>query len=310
MDHRDGAPKAPSLPAKRGCLGERPFVSLAEALTWIAFGDALSSEELRAQVEGQRPPNTDSPEERLRKFFSGTDDAAPEVPGAGHFRERRRGLELLAKAWQNLRDGVDRGTVKVRGRLTSKYSLADAHSVDAVELTGNVLAAFSQFDVSTGGIRRQTFGSPGIIWRDDPHSFDREFDAYGDDASAADGYLMVEVEREGLMGIANEVRPSHDHATKNPRLTDAEREPVLTRTGDPGRPSKGYQIYDAEHARRCDAGEAHSKIADEARHLVTWFKEKLPGHDPISSGTVENRIRPRHLKYRAHKKSHENNDTT
>lgn len=171
------------------------YVSLAETLSWIAFGDAMSPDDLRAQVEGHRLPITDSPEERLRNFFAGHDEDVPEIPGLGYFHERRAGLEKLTHAWLQLRDEVGRGTVKLRGRHAPIYSLADACMANVVELTGDLLATFSQFDVSTGGVRRQPVGSPDVIWQGDPYSFDREFESFAGDARATEGYLMVEVER-------------------------------------------------------------------------------------------------------------------
>lgn len=69
------------------------------------------------------------------------------------------------------------------------------------------------------------------------------------------------------------------------------------RTGDPGRPPKGYQIYVAEHNRRCEAGEALEKVAHEAEHLAAWYALQYPTADRVSPGTVENRIRPRHRQY-------------
>jgi hypothetical protein len=183
----------------RKTLPTTTYVSLSEALTWIAFGDAMPLDELRAQVEGHRPPNTDSPEERLRKFFIEADDRAPEVPGFGYFHERQSGLARLTEAWCQLREAVDSGDIKVRGRFTSSYSFADARLADVDELTGAMLATLSQFDLSTGGVRRQPCGSPDVLWQDDPHSFEREYEAWGDDARAAGGYLMVEVERNGVI---------------------------------------------------------------------------------------------------------------
>lgn len=198
MDHcRDGA--SPPSAVKRRTLPDVPWVSLAEALTWIAFGDAMTTDDLQAQVEGHRAPTTDSPEGRLRKFFAGHDEDMTEVPGLGYFHDRQVGLDRLTEAWRQTRDEIHRGTFKMRGRFTPTYSLADARLADAEELTGNLVATFSQFDVSTGGIRRQPEGSPDIMWQDDPHSFDREIEAFGDDARAADGYLLVEVERARLM---------------------------------------------------------------------------------------------------------------
>lgn len=188
-----------SRPPRRQLPGTK-YVTLSEALTWIAFGDAMKCEELRVQVEGHRPPVSDDPNERVRKFFAHADEGAPDVPGIGHFEDRRSGLGRLTEAWRQLRDAVDRGNVKMRGRLTSKMSLADAYLAEVEELNGNILATFSQFDVSTGALRRQPEGSPSILWQGDPRSFDREYESFGDDARAADGYLLVEVERIGASG--------------------------------------------------------------------------------------------------------------
>lgn len=188
-----------SSQASRSPLPSTAYVSLAEVLCWIAFGDAMAPNDLRAQVEGLRPPITDSRKERLRKFFAEQDKDVPEVPGLGYFHDRQMGLDRLTEAWLQLRDEVERGTIKVRGRHSPTYSLAEACMADVVELTGALLATFSQFDVSTGGVRRQPEGSPDVLWQGHPRSFDREFESFGDDMRAAGGYLMVEVVRDGVI---------------------------------------------------------------------------------------------------------------
>lgn len=199
LDHcNDGA--SPSSEIERRTLPNVPWVSLAEALTWIAFGDAMKADDLRAQVEGDRPPIADGAEKRLRKFFSNENESLPQVHGTGYFEHRQPGLVSLTEAWSQLRNEVDRGTVKVRGRFTPKYSLAGARLADVEDLTGAKLATFSQFDVSTGGIRRKPDGSPEVIWQYDPQSFDREVSSLADDAREADGYLLIEVDRSGLIG--------------------------------------------------------------------------------------------------------------
>lgn len=221
MDHcRDGA--SPPSAVERRALPDVPWVSVAEALTFIAFGDAMAQNDLRAQVEGHRPPITDSPEERLRKFFAGENEDVPEVPGLGYFHDRQWGLSRLTKAWHQIRDDVARGDVNVRGRFTPTYSLTDARLADVEELTGNLLATFSQFDVSTGGIRRQPEGSPDIMWQNDPHSFDREFDSFSDDARATGGYLLVEVERMGLLGNVSSTSTARAPSVKGGHPPDDE----------------------------------------------------------------------------------------
>lgn len=219
---------------KRRNLSNDPFISLAEALTWIAFRDAMARDELRAQVEGNRLPNTDS---RFR-----ADDDVPEVPGTGHFLDRQSGLEQLTKAWSHLRAEVDRGHLKVRGRYTSKYTLADAQLSHVEDLKGGKIATFSQFDISTGGIRRLplireaiTVGgvrhepqySSSVIWVGHPESYNREFESFGEDQRLADGYLLVEVERIGVL----RVHPDDDKASVSPNR-QLDREAIIRCAAD------------------------------------------------------------------------------
>ena len=218
-----------SAPAAGQSFGERPFVSLSEALTWIAFSERLPLEDMRTQVEGERAPAMRDMEERKRQFFSGEGEDVPDVPGTGYFEDRPWGLDRLNGAWRQLRDAVDLGRVRVRGRFTSRYSLPEAHLADVQDLDGTVLATFSQFDVSTGGIRRQTEGSPEIHWGNHRDGAEREFDANAEkyntnsckpDLSAVEGYLLVEVEWAGLKGnvspfdFRNGIRPSQSDTIK------------------------------------------------------------------------------------------------
>lgn len=179
-------------------LSSGPFSSLSDALTWIAFRDALPLNELQAQVAGAPRPDVKPPKERLREFFS-RHAGEPEVDGNGYFCDRKSGLERLTWAWHHLRREVDRGAVKVRGRYTATYSGGDAQLADVVELNGSMLATFSQFDIATGGLRRRPQGAPEVLWMRHPISIDREFESFGDDPRAADGYLLVEVGRDGLL---------------------------------------------------------------------------------------------------------------
>jgi hypothetical protein len=203
-----------NLPTSRRKLPTTTYVSLAEALTWIAFGDALLLEELRAQLEGNRPSSTGSADERWRKLLAGQDEDISDVSGLGYFHDRQPGLARLTDAWCEMREEIERGGVKVRGRFTPTYSLADARLGYPEKFTEGLVTTFSQFDVSTGGIRRQPQGSPDVLWRDDPHSFDREFEAFGDDPRAAGGYLFVELVRDGVFcrwpHPVNVPRKSHD----------------------------------------------------------------------------------------------------
>ncbi|WP_435198977.1 hypothetical protein [Qipengyuania sp. 902] len=191
-------------------------------MTWVAFGSAITVDHLRTQVEGHCPLITDDPAERSRKFFAGHYDEVGKVPGLEFFKERQSGLDRLTEAWNQLRNELERGAVKVRGRFTPTYSLADAHLAGLEDLTANLLGTFSQFDVSTGGIRRQPPGSPDVLWQNDPRSFDREYEAFGDDARAADGYLLVEVCRADLL----KAFPARIEGTERPTMQRKRRGPA------------------------------------------------------------------------------------
>jgi len=89
-------------------------------------------------------------------------------------------------------------------------------------------------------------------------------------------------------------QPTNDNSSRS----EAEMHPASgLLTGDPGRPSKGYQLYVAEHRRRCDGGEAHTALAEEARHLLAWFLAEHPAASPPTVTTIENRIRSRHREF-------------
>lgn len=199
----------------RNKLPERTYVSLSEALTWIAFGEALEAQDLKAQVEGERPIDADGPQARLRKLNAGELRGLSQQHGVGFFHDRDAGLERLRKAWHKLREAVSGGIFGVRGRFTSTYSTRDARLADITDLKGADLATFSQFDVSTGGIRRQTEGSPDILWANHDESFERELESFQGDPRAADGYLFVEVETSSLANTRPLIQPSS--APNNPR---------------------------------------------------------------------------------------------
>lgn len=178
-------------------LPDKAYVTLSEALTWIAFGDALTTDELRSRVVGLSPTDRGGTEEGLRRFFA--NEREPEVLGTSYFENRDLGLEQLSAAWQSIREEAGNGAVILRGRYTSLYSLVDAHLAADQDLNINLLRTFTQFDVSTGGIRRQPIKSPDVLWPNHSSSFEREFEAFADGDRAADGYLLVEVERESLV---------------------------------------------------------------------------------------------------------------
>lgn len=169
---------------------DQKYVSLSEALTWMAFRHSLGDEELRREVAG----------EPLKSGYSDH--------GFGRFYNRDEGLEQLAGAWEMLRQLVDLDTLKIRGRLTRSYSLREAQPKEPKVLTGECLAGFSQFDISTGGIRRHWPGQPTVLWDGHPLAYEREWESFTGSEDDRDGYLMVEVLREDLMRAAPADRES------------------------------------------------------------------------------------------------------
>jgi hypothetical protein len=188
----------PRTPARR-LLPQTQFVSLSEALTWIAFADALPAKELRKQVEGASDPVIGSPDERVRGAFALNEPSVRGSAGTGHFLDREPGLERLSKAWSCIRAGAEAGTLHLRGRYSSTFDPDDAELADVVKLSGSLLASFSQLDVTTAGIRRQPDGSKDVLWQDDPAGFERECLAFTDDPRAREGYLHVEVSRNEII---------------------------------------------------------------------------------------------------------------
>lgn len=189
-------------------------VSLTEALTWIAFGELIPSDDLRKQIEGDWPVDTECTEERLQRFFSRIEEPRPLVPGFGYFQDRERGLKKLSLAWRGLRRGVGSGAIQMWGRYTSNFTLADARLADAVTLTPEILMVFRQFDVTTGGIRRWPEGSPDVLWENHPSSFGREFASFSGDERARDGYLLIQIATPGLF----KSYPSDDAIPANRQL--------------------------------------------------------------------------------------------
>ena len=102
-----------------------------------------------------------------------------------------------------------------------------------------------------------------------------------------DGYRYVKVDRAELMAAFPPERIGKPNTSGQ----------VAMPTGDPGRPTKGKQLYLAEHKRRCETGEAQNQLSDEAKYLVDWYIKQYPLHDPVSQGAVQNNIRSQHNQY-------------
>jgi hypothetical protein len=67
----------------------------------------------------------------------------------------------------------------------------------------------------------------------------------------------------------------------------------LLPTGDPGRPSKGRELYLAEFEKRAAADHSKPSAKLEAEDLRDWFKLNHPTAILPTAKTIENNIRPR-----------------
>jgi hypothetical protein len=81
------------------------------------------------------------------------------------------------------------------------------------------------------------------------------------------------------------------------RLTGSGTVPQMP-TGDPGRPSMGYQLYYAKFKKRMAQRECALKLADEARSLLVWFKSAHPSAQCPTQKTITNRIRDDFNRYK------------
>lgn len=71
------------------------------------------------------------------------------------------------------------------------------------------------------------------------------------------------------------------------------------KTGDPGRPTKGKEIYMAEFERRIADESAIGGLMEEARSLATWYSEHYPLNDQPTPKTIKNSIAERWRAYKA-----------
>ena len=70
-------------------------------------------------------------------------------------------------------------------------------------------------------------------------------------------------------------------------------------TGMPGRPSKGKHLIEDEFDRRCGVGEVLSTVAEEAKALLSWYREAYRKEPPPTQKTTENNIRAAHRRWLA-----------
>jgi hypothetical protein len=207
-------------------------LSLSEALTLIAFGEVMSAEELRHAVEGDPVPDERTNDEKLRDFFANIERPDFAEQGNGPFTDRDAGLARLSKAWEALKEAVCDGTLIVRGRYSATYSASDAQVADVEALTRDRISTFSQFDVSTGGIRRQLQGQPSVLWAGHAGADQREYDAAlgltpQGDGRFSDGYLHLTIDDGDLWAALMEGRdPGNPPLTNQPPTIQIENERI------------------------------------------------------------------------------------
>lgn len=180
------------------------WVSLSEALTFIAFGSAHRCQELATAIWGASDDG---------------DWIDPPANGLGEFIDRESGLRRLEEALAKLKDGVDRAVVEIRGRFAPGYLPIErplGYSIRAVyESTPRAISAEDidhygqfqverQFDLTTesylysSALLFRPLGHPAIMWSGHPMIEERDWLL----ATGADGYLFVEVSRDDVLALA------------------------------------------------------------------------------------------------------------
>lgn len=152
--------RMPIVPAAPAGLPSRPYVTLTEAVTWIAFGVALDTSSFHVADEY----------------------------GIGPFGDRATLINQIGEAISRFSVFAGGGVLEVRGRYVANYCDHDAAAnADTRHMTKDELTDFGRFDSLYGGLER---GS-GTTWESLP--LDRLLTGRGD------GWRNVEVAREGLL---------------------------------------------------------------------------------------------------------------
>lgn len=170
--------RGPIISSRAGALPDRPYVSLTEALTWIAFGVPLDSPDFHAADEH----------------------------GIGPFADRSAYFSAMQEAVSRYVEKTSGGIVAVRGRYVKNYTdYAAAFNADTQNMTENQCRDFALFDSLHGGLQR----GQGTIWECSP--FERLF------SGPMDGWHDVEVARSDLQAAfppGAGWRPSNDYLLK------------------------------------------------------------------------------------------------
>ncbi|EZP72336.1 hypothetical protein BV96_01769 [Sphingomonas paucimobilis] len=102
---------------------------------------------------------------------------------------------------------------------------------------------------------------------------------------------------KGISVFAADIERFVDHLAS----IDAGREDIRLplKTGDPGRPTKGKEIYMAEFERRIAEEASIGGLMEEARSLAAWYSEHYPLNAQPTPKTVKNSIAARWRKHKA-----------
>jgi hypothetical protein len=138
-----------------------PFVSLSEALSWIAFGFALNRDELDHALN------------------------------AGEFGGQESAQLVLADATRRLLVPATGGNVGMRGKYIDDHSLNE-NQVLTENIPAIRFADFGQFDILRDGLRYGT----GLTWVKHHNSIDQAFSP-----SRKDAFRSVTVKRDDLLRL-------------------------------------------------------------------------------------------------------------
>lgn len=255
---------------------------------WRAFGVEWSKEDAEAMGVSFTPDTGDDNDPDVPSVLSGAPDRSPESSSMGL-------METVA--WVGLRDE--------RAALAARW-----HSLDRPDLNENWVGA-AEFmlrqdirakggDIrsvartvaercASGELKAKGRGSDGFEdipandWLGATLFVGKEPDAILRSGRQGTGWTHVQFTRVDVLRLwPQESAAAPDKATSD------------VRTGDPGRPALGVQLYMRELERRASSGTIEAELADEATALLRWYVEAYPERQSPTVKTIKNRIRARH----------------
>lgn len=227
MDKSEDQPPLGAFKTRQASGSE--WVSLSEALTWIAFRDPMTTDELIRAVEGESPARAECldktadelAQEHFQGFWACEADPVSEVPGTGHFIDREAGLQKLSDALSVLCEAGYEGKIRGRGWLVPSGKREESKTKGSVDFDPTKWREFRQLDLLDFRLQRRTRRSQAaILWRYHDEAFDRGLDAaLGPDDEAV---FDFEVVRSELMGLESTSQPGRAPSVKagSPPTTD------------------------------------------------------------------------------------------